>query len=183
MKILAFGGSNSSKSINHKLLIYVAKQINEVQIEVMRLTDFNIPLYGIDIEKSEGIPIGVVDLYKKIQEAQGIIISVAEHNGNVTAFFKNVIDWLSRYNRTFLESKKLLLLSTAPGQRGGASALAATQKMLSYFKGDLVTSYSLGNFYKTFNDGKIIDEETEANLNHHINLFLKALSLNKISSY
>jgi len=182
MKILAFAGSNSSESINHQLILYVGKQINEVEIEVIRLTNFNIPLYGMDIEKNEGFPKGVIDLYNKIQKAQGIIISVAEHNGNVTAFFKSVIDWLSMYNGTFLEGKKILLLSTSPGQRGGASALAITQKLLSYFKGELVTSYSLGNFKKIYKDGKIINEETVANLNHHINLFFKALSLNKTSS-
>ena len=178
MKILAFAGSNSSESINHKLLLYVEKHIIEVETEVIRLTDFNIPLYGIDIEKNEGIPKGVIDLNDNIQKVHGIIISVAEHNSNITAFFKSVIDWLSRYNKTFLAGKKILLLSTSPGQRGGASALAITQNVLSRFKGDLVTSYSLGSYHKVFKDGEVIDEETEANLNRHTNLFLKALSLN-----
>ena len=178
MKILAFAGSNSSESINHQLIQFVGKQINEVEIEVLRLTDFNIPLYGIDIEKSEGFPKGVIDLYNKIQEAHGIIISVAEHNGNVTAFFKSVIDWLSMYNGTFLEGKKILLLSTSPGQRGGASALAITQKLLSYFKGELVTSYSLGNFKKIYKDGKIIDEGIEEKVKELIKYFLGELSAN-----
>jgi chromate reductase len=178
MKILAFAGSNSSESINHQLIQFVGKQINEVEIEVLRLTDFNIPLYGIDIEKNEGFPKGVIDLYNKIQKAQGIIISVAEHNGNVTAFFKSVIDWLSMYNGTFLEGKKILLLSTSPGQRGGASALAITQKLLSYFKGELVTSYSLGNFKKIYKDGKIIDEGIEEKVKELIKYFLGELSAN-----
>ena len=178
MKILAFAGSNSSESINHQLIQFVGKQINEVETEIIRLTDYNIPLYGIDIEKNEGIPKGVIDLYNKIQEAQGIIISVAEHNGNVTAFFKSVIDWLSRYNRTFLEGKKILLLSTSPGQRGGASALAITQNILSRFKGEIVAYYSLGNFNKIFKDGKIIDGETEEKLIQNIKLFIEELSIN-----
>ena len=178
MKILAFAGSNSSESINHQLIQFVGKQINEVEIEVLRLTDFNIPLYGIDIEKNEGFPKGVIDLYNKIQEAHGIIISVAEHNGNVTAFFKSVIDWLSMYNGTFLEGKKIFLLSTSPGKRGGASALAITQKLLSYFKGELVTSYSLGDFNKIFKDEKIVDEATEGKLKELVKYFLGELSAN-----
>ena len=177
MKILAFAGSNSSESINHQLILFVGKQINKAELEILRLSDYNIPMYGIDIEKSEGIPKGVIDLCDNIQTAQGIIISVAEHNGNVTAFFKNVIDWLSRYNRTFLEGKKIMLLSTSPGTKGGASALAITQKMLSYFKGELVTSYSLGNFYKIFQDGKIIDGETEGKVKEQIKYFLNELSV------
>ena len=77
MKILAFAGSNSSESINHQLIIFVGKQINKVEIEILRLTDFNIPMYGIDIEKSEGIPKGVIDLCEKIPPAPGIIIAVS----------------------------------------------------------------------------------------------------------
>ena len=182
MKILAFAGSNSSDSINHQLILFIKKQINEVEMEILSLTEYNIPLYGIDIEKNEGFPRGVIDLYNKIQEAQGIIISVAEHNGNVTAFFKSVIDWLSRYNRTFLEGKKILLLSTSPGPKGGVSALAITQKTLSYFKGELVTSYSLGNFFEIFKDGKIINGETEGKVKEQIKYFLDELSLNKLSA-
>ena len=178
MKILAFAGSNSSESINHQLIQFVEKQFNEAEIEVLRLTDYNIPLYGKDIEKKEGFPKGVIDLYNKIQEGHGIIISVAEHNGNVTAFFKSVIDWLSMYNGTFLEGKKILLLSTSPGKRGGASALAITQKLLSYFKGELVTSYSLGDFNKIFKDEKTVDEETEAKLKELVKYFIGELSVN-----
>ena len=182
MKILAFAGSNNSESINHQLIKFVEKQINDVEIEILRLAEYNIPLYGIDIEKNEGFPKGVIHLCDKIQTAQGIIISVAEHNGNVTAFFKSVIDWLSRYNRTFLESKKILLLSTAPGPKGGASALAATQKMLSYFKGEFVTSYSLGNFFETFKDGEIINGEGKGKVKEKIKYFLDELSPNKLSA-
>jgi chromate reductase len=177
MKILAFAGSNSSESINHQLIQFIGKQINKVETEIVRLNDYNIPMYGVDIEKSGGIPKGVINLNNKIQEAQGIIISVAEHNGNVTAFFKSVIDWLSRYNRTFLEGKKILLLSTSPGQRGGASALEITQKILSRFKGEIVAYYSLGNFNKVFKDGKIIDAETEGKLKQNIKLFIEELSI------
>jgi len=178
MKILAFAGSNSSESINHQLILFLVNQINELETEIIRLTAFNIPLYGIDIEKSEGIPKGAIDLYNKIQEAEGIIISVAEHNGNVTAFFKSVFDWLSRYNRSFLEGKKIMLLSTSPGAKGGASALALTQKALSYFKGELVTSYSLGNFHKIFKDDRITDEVIEGKLTELIRYFLSELSFN-----
>ncbi len=178
MKILAFAGSNSSTSINHQLIQFVGKLINEVEIDIIHLTNYNIPMYGMDIEKNEGVPKGVIDLHNKLQEAQGIIISVAEHNGNVTAFFKSVIDWLSRYNRTFLEGKKILLLSTSPGQRGGASALAITQNILSRFKGEIVAYYSLGNFNKVFKDGKIIDGETEGKLKELIKNFLGELSAN-----
>ena len=48
-KILALGASNSKNSINKTLAIYAAKQIENTEILVIDLNDFDIPLYGIDI--------------------------------------------------------------------------------------------------------------------------------------
>ena len=172
MKIIAFAGSNSSTSINHQFIEYIAKSISG--IDIILLSDFNIPLYGIDIEK-EGFPDGVIKLHNKIRSTEGLIISVAEHNGNVTAFFKSIIDWISRYDRAFLADKNWLLLSAAPGQKGGASALAIAQKTLNYFKGELIGTYSLSNFYKTLVDGKIIDEKVKSDVDVLIEKFINHL--------
>lgn len=157
MKILAFAGSNSSKSINHRFIKYIVNNFYDHNVDVIRLTDYDIPLYSIDIE-NKGFPQEVIRLHSKIREADGLIISVAEHNGNITAFFKSIIDWISRYDREFLKDKKWLLLSTAPGKRGGASALAIAKKTLDYFKGNLVGTYSLRNFKSVLIDGEIIDD-------------------------
>ena len=48
-KIIAFGGSNSKNSINKELAAYTANQINNVEVEVLDLNDFELPLYGIDL--------------------------------------------------------------------------------------------------------------------------------------
>lgn len=170
MKILAFAGSNSSKSINHKFIKYVATNIKEHDVEVIRLTDYDIPLYSIDIE-NEGFPGDVIRLHSKIREADGIIISVAEHNGNITAFFKSIIDWVSRYDREFLKGKKWLLFSTAPGKRGGASALAIAKKTLDYFKGELIGTYSLGNFKTTLVDGVLINNSIKLEIDELLDDF------------
>ena len=175
MKILAFAGSNSSKSINHQFIEYAAKQLTEHEVEVIKLTDYNIPLYAIDLEQNEGFPDGIKLLHKKIRKADGIIISTAEHNGNITAFFKSFIDWISRYDREFLINKKWLLLSTAPGKRGGASALSIAKKTLDYFKGELIGTYSLSNFKTNFVDGDIVDNNINKDVNQLINDFSKSL--------
>ncbi len=96
MKIIAFAGSNSSQSINHALLSYIAMKNNH--IELIRLSDYDVPMYSIDIEQADGIPQATQSLNEKLQTADRLIIGVAEHNGNVSAFFKNHIDWLSRHN-------------------------------------------------------------------------------------
>lgn len=171
--ILAFAGSNSSKSINHQLLQHVVDTIDnkETNVELFRLTDFEIPMYSIDVETNDSIPKDVTRLNTKIKEADGLIISVAEHNGNITAFFKSTMDWLSRNNREFILDKKILLLSTSPGERGALSALEITTNMLSRMKANVASTQNIGNFFEHFKEGKIED----ATLNSNIEKFLETL--------
>ena len=92
IKIIGFAASNSSSSINHQLVSYALKLVDNS--EVIKLTDYIIPIYSEDLEKSEGIPQSVKDLNAKLTESDKIIISVNEHNGNISAFFKNILDEL-----------------------------------------------------------------------------------------
>lgn len=166
MKTIAFSGSNSSKSINQQLVTYAATLIKNSK--VLNLTSYNIPMYNIDIEENEGIPDDVKKLADTLVEADNLIISVSEHNGNISAFFKNILDWLSRNNRNFLESKKIVILSTSPGKSGGNSALKITEKTLPYFKGNVVATLSIGEFYDNFKEVKIIKEEINQKLKETI---------------
>ncbi len=150
MKTIAFAGSNSSKSINQKLIYYAASQIDSV--EIIHLTNYNIPMYSMDIEEDKGIPEAVKKLDAKLATADYFIISVCEHNGNMSAFFKNIMDWLSRHNHKFMDNKKITLFSTSPGKGGGASALAAAQKMLPYFGAEIIATASLPSFYQNYSD-------------------------------
>lgn len=157
-KILAFTGSTSPTSINHQLLLHVTKQLNNPS-EILLLRELEIPMYSIVREK-EGIPEPVKLLYEKIIEHEALIIAVNEYNSNVSGFFKNIIDWLSRVDRKFLLNKKLLVISTSPGQRGGASALEYVKKQFPRFGGEVVESFSLPQFYENFDSekGLIVNE-------------------------
>ena len=161
-RILAFAGSNSPTSINHQLIECAASKITEHEVEVLQLKTLHLPMYSIALEK-EGFPEDVELLHEKIRAVDGLMISVNEYNSNVSGFFKNLIDWLSRFNRQFLEGKKLLLMSTAPGKRGGASALEYVKNQFPRFGGEVVESFSLPNFYENFNseDCRINDEILE----------------------
>lgn len=156
MKKIAFAGSNSSKSINHQLLQYVTGQVEDLKL--IRLTDFEIPLYSADLEE-EGFPKEIIELTELIRAYDLFYISVAEHNGNLTAFFKSILDWLSRYDRHFLLDKKVILLSTSPGKMGAASALESARQMLTRFKAEIIATQSFGNFNSWFIDGTVSDSE------------------------
>lgn len=160
-KILAFAGSNSSTSINFQLINHIAGRIQGHEVKILKLTDYELPLYSADLEKERGIPINATIIKNLISENDGLVISVNEHNQNISAFFKNIIDWLSRLDRNFLAGKKILLMSTSPGRRGGASALEYCKNIFPRFGGQVVQSFSLPSFKDNFQDGQILNEVLE----------------------
>ena len=153
-KIIAFSGSNSSNSINQKLVTVASKMVTKAEVEVINLSDYSAPIYGIDEETENGFPQSMLDLKNKLAEADGFIISTPEHNGSIPAFFKNAIDWLSRQSRSVLNDQPTVFLSTSPGARGGKTALAHLVSIMPYQGAKVIGSHSVGSF----ND-KILNED------------------------
>ena len=58
-KILAFAGSNSKNSINKKLLNYVVGRIENHEVKVLELNDYEFPMFGVDHENEKGYPADV----------------------------------------------------------------------------------------------------------------------------
>jgi chromate reductase len=174
--ILAFAGSNSSTSINFQLVKYTSDLIKQKDVQLMDLSGFPVPIYSADGENANGFPEDVVALQKDIKKAVGLIISVNEHNSGPSAYFKNLMDWLSRVDKRFLEDKKLFLMATSPGRRGGISSLTYVMDTLPRFGGEIISTFSLPSFNDNFDTEKgILDEEL--NNGHQVALedFLKTL--------
>lgn len=49
MKILAFAGSNSSKSINKKLVIHTLSFFENADVTLLDLNDFEMPLFLLSL--------------------------------------------------------------------------------------------------------------------------------------
>ena len=175
-KIIAFGASTSNNSINKILATYVAKLIQS-NSEILDLNEFPAPIYSIDYEEVNGVPEAVKNFTYKIQSADAIIISMAEHNGSYTAAFKNLFDWSSRFNAKIFENKKLLLLSTSPGGRGGISALEAAANRFPFHGAEIIDKFSLPFFDKNFKENKIIDADLHEILNSKLMNFKKVLEI------
>ncbi|WP_396151855.1 NADPH-dependent FMN reductase [Flavobacterium sp.] len=159
--ILAFAGSNSSTSINHQLVTYLTTQLQQTSFELFKLSDMDLIVYSEDEQRDNGFPSSINQIYKHIQAADGLLISVNEHNSNPSAFFKNVLDWLSRLDRKFLDGKKVFLLSASTGARGGMSALEVVEKLIPRFGGEVSLTYSFPSFKENFSieEAKISNEE------------------------
>jgi NAD(P)H-dependent FMN reductase len=159
--ILAFAGSNSSTSINHQLVTYLTTQLQQTSFELFKLSDMDLIVYSEDEQRENGFPSSINLIYKHVQASEGIIISVNEHNSNPSAFFKNVLDWLSRLDRKFLEGKKVFLLSASTGARGGIGALEVVEKLIPRFGGEVFSTYSFPSFKENFSmeEAKISNDE------------------------
>ena len=169
--ILAIGASNSKTSINKILANHIANEVNDVHVTSLNWEDIALPLYSPDLEQETGIPEAANKFMQLIADSDAIVLSLAEHNGQVTAAFKNLWDWTSRIDMKFWANKPMLLTATSPGGRGGVGALEIIKNVIPHFGGDVIADFSLPSFYDNFKDSKIVDEEKEKELKEKVNLF------------
>lgn len=158
--VLALSGSNSQHSINRKLVQYVAGQVVNFEVTLHHWTNYEVPIYGIDLEREKGIPTDIRVFINTIEPYQALLIAVNEHNLGISSFFKNILDWASRLDPHFLKGKKIMLMSTSESEVGAAHALEYMKNVVPLFGGEVVESFSLPSFSTNFDaaNNRIVDE-------------------------
>lgn len=150
MKLLAFAATNSSKSINKQLATYAASLVEGADVEILDINDYEMPIFSQDREDELGQPELAQQFFAKLGEADGIIISFAEHNGSYTAAYKNLFDWTSRIDQKVFQNKPMVLLATSPGPGGANTVLTAATGSAPYFAGDVKATLSIPSFFDNF---------------------------------
>lgn len=148
--VIAFAASSSRRSINKQLVTWACGLLEDAQVEILDLNDFELPLFSIDREQELGQPSLAQAFLQKITAADGIIISFAEHNGAYSAAYKNLYDWISRIQPRVYQDKPMVLLSTSPGGRGGKSVMDLALQQMPRFGGVVKASVSLPSFMENF---------------------------------
>ncbi len=156
MKILAFAASNSRNSINRALVEYAAALLKsdilpEAEIEFLDLNDFEMPIYSLDRENEDGIPADARRFFEKIGAADALLISFAEHNGFVTAAWKNIFDWMSRIEMKLWQGKPMVMLAASPGSRAGAGVLGSQEILAQHFGAELLGKHGVGKWSESWN--------------------------------
>ena len=168
--IVTIGASSSSNSINRKFAYYAAKSLAiNCDIKELVLSNYEMPIYSEDRQKIDGIPDKAILFKRYISDSDGIILSLAEHNGSYTAAFKNIYDWISVIENDVWSSKPILLLSTSTGARGGKTILETAHKRFSLDYIYPIPSFSLPNFYDNFSE---TDGIKNLSLNEEFNFVL-----------
>lgn len=179
MNILVFAGSNSSQSINKRLLHWVQKEfLSSHTVDFLDLNDFEMPLYSFDREKQQGIPDKARLFSSKVTNADAVLCSLAEHNGSYSAAFKNIFDWVSRIpESSVFQDKAVFIMATSPGARGGLSVLETARDRFPRNGASVIGTFSLPNFHSLFDDQKgILDEGLKSVLAEKMQVFLETLS-------
>ena len=178
--ILAFAASNSRKSINKQLVVHTAQLMENADVTVLDLNDFEMPIYSIDRENEDGIPQLAYDFRGHILKSEGIIISFAEHNGSYAVAFKNIFDWISRIDKNVWNDNPLLLMATSPGGRGGTTVLETAVGKLKRMTNNKVEHFSLPHFKINFDPEKgILDEELKITHVDKVSAFYDAVCYSK----
>jgi NAD(P)H-dependent FMN reductase len=165
-KIIAFGASNSSQSINKQLAEYTSTQLQKVDVTILDLNNFELPVYSTDIEKQSGIPANAMRFLQFIQECDAIIISLAEYNGLHTSAFKNLWDWLSRIPMekpmNIWDNKPMFLLGTSPSKREESNVMKVSLQLFPMFGATIISNFHLPSFNHFFKDEEIIEPKQKA---------------------
>jgi len=156
MKLLAFAASNSRHSINKALVRVALGRLAShtdaaADATILDIHDFEMPIYSADRELADGIPWEAREFFSAIGQADAVLVSFAEHNGLVTAAWKNIFDWMSRIDVKVWQGKPLLFLAATPGGRNGAGVLGSQTSSAEYFGGSLVASLGIGRWPDAYN--------------------------------
>jgi chromate reductase, NAD(P)H dehydrogenase (quinone) len=126
MNILAFAASLRAASFNRQLIRQagaILRATPGIDVDLADFREFEMPMYDGDLEERDGIPAGGREFIRRIQAADGLVISTPEYNGGIPGTLKNAIDWASRTDPIPFEGKPILLIGASPGGLGAVRSL------------------------------------------------------------
>ena len=166
MKLLAFAASSSKQSINKQLVTYASSLVEGASVEILDINDYEMPLFSTDREEELGQPAAAKKFFEKIAQADALLISLAEHNGNYTAAYKNLFDWTSRIDMKVYQHKPMTILATSPGPGGANTVLQSAITSAGFFAANVQSTLSIPNFYANFDseNGTITNPAIQAEL-------------------
>jgi chromate reductase, NAD(P)H dehydrogenase (quinone) len=127
MKLLVFAASHRTQSVNRKLAGFAAAiaKAEGADVDFPEYGEFDMPIYDDEMFDGKTLPEAAVHFIKRLQKADGVILSSPEYNWSFPGSLKNIIDWASVVKPNPFKGKTVLLLSASPSLRGGAQGLVS----------------------------------------------------------
>ncbi|MBB5887904.1 NAD(P)H-dependent FMN reductase [Lactovum miscens] len=180
MKLIGLIGTNSNKSTNRQLLEYMKNHFEDfAEIELIEIKD--LPVFNKPSNLK--IPDSVVEISKKIEDADGVIIGTPEYDHSIPAVLMNALAWLS-YGIFPLLNKPVMITGASYGTLGSSRAQAQLRIILDSpeIRATVMpgSEFLLGHSLQTFDkEGNLIDLETVQKLEALFNdfrLFVKMIA-------
>lgn len=162
IRILGIAGSLRCESYNRAALRAAAELVPEgATLEIFELD--GIPLFNQDEEKNP--PAKVVELKRRIREADAILFVTPEYNYSVPGVLKNAIDWASRpYGDSAWNGKPAAIMGASTGMLGTARAQYHLRQIMVFLNMFPVNQpeVMIGNAAKRFDaEGNLTDDATK----------------------
>lgn len=183
-RIVVFAGSTRTDSLNRKLAVAAAAELQRAgaDVTVADLRDYPMPLYDGDLETTQGLPAGARAFKQLLRAQDGMVIASPEYNGSFSALLKNAIDWISRPEpgeprMVAFRGKTAALLSASPGPGGGARGLRHLRELLEMIGVKVVPSQvTLARAMEAFDaEGHLVRPEDREAVRGTIEELLEAL--------
>lgn len=178
MKIVGIVGSNAELSYNRLLLQYIKRNFgSKFELDIIEID--NIPLFNQSQDISNE-PL-LSDFNKRILQADGVIISTAEHNHTIPAALKSVLEWLS-FNLHPFENKPVMVIGASYFTQGSSRAQLHLRQILDAPGVNAIVmpgnEFLLGNAKAAFDeDGQLIEQRTVDFLSGILTKFMKFISV------
>ena len=162
IRILGIAGSLRRQSYNRAALRAATQLVPEgATIDIFELD--GIPGFSEDEEQNP--PPKVVDLKRRIREADAILIVTPEYNYSVPGVLKNAIDWASRpYGDSAWNGKPAAIMGASVGAIGTARAQYHLRQMFVFLNMFPINQpeVMIGNASERFDaEGNLTDEKTK----------------------
>ena len=162
IRILGIAGSVRRESYNRAALRAATQLVPEdATIDIFELD--GIPGFNQDEERNP--PAKVVELKRRIREADAILIVTPEYNYSVPGVLKNAIDWASRpYGESAWSGKPAAIMGASVGTIGTARAQYHLRQMMVFLNMFPINQpeVMIGNASERFDaEGNLIDDATK----------------------
>ena len=175
LTVLVFGASLRADSLNRTLAALAARVAEQqgATVDYASVRDFDVPSFDGDVERANGIPAGAAEFKRRLDNCDAFIVASPEYNGSMPGWFKNLIDWTSRYRPQPFDGKHGLLMSASPSMVGGNRGLWALRMPLEHLGARIYPDmFSLAQAHQALSDGDITDAALRARFDKHLQAFL-----------
>ena len=175
LNVLVVAASLRAESLNARLAALAAgvARASGADVDHASMREFDVPSYDGDVETAEGIPNGAGEFQRRIAACDAFIIASPEYNGSMPGFFKNLIDWTSRFRPQPFDGKQGLLLSASPSMIGGNRGLWALRTPFEHLGARIYPDmFSLAQAHKALAGGDIADAALRARFDKNVQAFL-----------